>query len=45
MARTRILAALVTIGLLSVGAAAWQPSQGAIDGATIEQVKGNLYVI
>ena len=45
MARTRILPALVTVGLLSVGAAAWQPSQGAIDGATIEQVKGNLYVI
>ena len=35
----------MTVGLLSVGAAAWQPSQGAIDGATIEQVKGNLYVI
>ena len=35
MARTRILAALVTIGLLSVGAAAWQPSQGAIAGAHV----------
>ncbi len=45
MARTRILTALVAVGLPSVGVAGWQPSQGAIDGATIEQVKGNLYVI
>ncbi len=45
MTRGIMLAAIVAIGALSVTVAAWQPSQGAIDGASIEQVKGNLYVI
>jgi len=45
MRRGITLAAIVAVGALSVTVAAWQPSQGAIDGASIEQVKGNLYVI
>ncbi len=46
MRRGLILAAIVAVGTLSVSVSALQQlNQGAVDGAQIEQVKGNLYVI
>ena len=46
MRRGLTLAAIVAVGTLSVSVSALQQlNQGAVDGAQIEQVKGNLYVI
>ena len=46
MRRGLTLAAIVAVGTLSVSVNALQQlNQGAVDGAQIEQVKGNLYVI
>ena len=46
MRRGLTLGAMMAVGALSVGVGALQQlNQGAVDGAQIEQVKGNLYVI
>ena len=46
MRRGVMLAVIVAAGVLPVGLTALQQlNQGAVDGAQIEQVKGNLYVI
>ncbi len=46
MRRGFTLAAIAALGMLTVSVSALQQlNQGAVDGATIEQVKGNLYVI
>lgn len=46
MTRGITLGAIVAISVVSLGVSARQPlNQGAVDAATIEQVKGNLYVI
>ncbi len=46
MTRAITLAAILAVGALSVGVSALQQlNQDAVDAASIEQVKGNLYVI
>ena len=46
MRRGFTLTAIAALGMLTVSVSALQQlNQGAVDGATIEQVKGNLYVI